>query len=47
MPSITCSVLERENSWGHGGKQVIYLSGRIVVYLDNDDKVEDWQTFDK
>jgi len=26
---------------------VIYLSGRIVVYLDNDDKVEDWQTFDK
>jgi hypothetical protein len=38
---------DKENDWGRGGKQVIYLGGRIVVYLDHDDKVVDWQMFDK
>jgi hypothetical protein len=38
---------EKTNNWGRGGKQVIYFSGRIVVYLDNDDKVDDWQSFEK
>jgi hypothetical protein len=38
---------ERENDWGQGGKQRIYYSGRLVVYLDNNDRVVDWQSFDK
>jgi hypothetical protein len=33
---------EKENDWGKGGKQLIY-SDSILVYLDNGDKVVDWQ----
>jgi hypothetical protein len=38
---------DKENDWGRGGKQLIYYDGRLVVYLDKDNKVEDWQSFDK
>jgi hypothetical protein len=33
---------ESTNNWGRGGKQLIY-SQKIMVYLDNQNKVEDWQ----
>ncbi len=29
---------DRENDWGKGGKQLVYLGGKLVVYLDNADK---------
>lgn len=35
------------NNWGLGGKQLIYYGGRLLVYLDKDNKVEDWQSFEK
>jgi hypothetical protein len=38
---------DKENDWGRGGKQLIYYDGRLVVYLDKDNKVEDWQSFEK
>jgi hypothetical protein len=37
---------DKENDWGRGGKQRIY-SDRLFVYLDHDEKVEDWQLIDK
>lgn len=37
---------EKENDWGRGGKQLIYFDGKLVVYLDNSEKVEDWQSLD-
>jgi hypothetical protein len=37
---------DKENDWGRGGKQRIYLD-RVFVYFDNDEKVEDWQSIDK
>jgi hypothetical protein len=37
---------DEENDWGRGGKQRIY-SDRLFVYLDHDEKVEDWQSIDK
>jgi hypothetical protein len=37
---------DKENDWGRGGKQRIY-SDRLFVYLDHDEKVEDWQSIDK
>lgn len=36
---------DSENDWGRGGKQRIYFGGKLVVYLDNSGKVEDWQQF--
>lgn len=37
---------EKENDWGGGGKQRIYYGGKLLVYLDNTGKVEDWQSQD-
>jgi hypothetical protein len=37
---------EKENDWGRGGKQRIYFGGKLLVYLDNSGKVEDWQSSD-
>jgi len=37
---------EKENDWGRGGKQRIYFGGKLLVYLDNSGKVEDWQSED-
>jgi hypothetical protein len=37
---------EKENDWGRGGKQRIYFNGKLIVYLDNSDKIEDWQNLD-
>jgi hypothetical protein len=37
---------EKENDWGRGGKQRIYFGGKLIVYLDNAGKVEDWQSHD-
>lgn len=37
---------DKENDLGRGGKQLIYLD-RLFVYLDRDEKVEDWQSIDK
>ncbi len=37
---------DSENDWGKGGKQRIYLNGKLVVYVDNTNRVEDWQSFD-
>ena len=37
---------EKENDWGRGGKQRIYYGGKLIVYLDNTGKVEDWQSQD-
>jgi hypothetical protein len=34
-----------ENDWGSGGKQFVY-NDRLTVYLDNQDKVADWQSLD-
>jgi hypothetical protein len=38
---------DKENDWGRGGKQLVYYAGRLLVYLDRDNKVVDWQSFDK
>ena len=38
---------DKENDWGRGGKQRIYLGGRMFVYFGHDEKVEDWQLIDK
>jgi hypothetical protein len=32
-----------ENDWGRGGKQFVYTD-TLMVYLDNQDKVVDWQS---
>jgi len=32
-----------ENDWGRGGKQLLYTDN-LMVYLDNQDKVIDWQS---
>jgi len=37
---------EKENDWGRGGKQRIYFNGKLFVYFDDSDKVEDWQSLD-
>ena len=37
---------DKENDWGSGGKQRIYFD-RLYVYLDRDEKVQDWQSIDK
>jgi hypothetical protein len=37
---------DKENDWGRGGKQRIYLD-RLFVYFNRGEKVEDWQSIDK
>ncbi len=37
---------EKENDWGSGGKQRIYLK-TISVFFDNQNKVVDWQVLDR
>lgn len=46
--ALDCAIgfREKENDWGRGGKQLIYFDGKLVVYLDNSGKVEDWQSHD-
>ena len=38
---------DKENDWGSGGKQLIYYDGRLLIYLDKDNKIQDWQSFEK
>jgi hypothetical protein len=38
---------DKENDWGSGGKQWIYYDGRLLIYLDKDNKIQDWQSFEK
>ena len=33
---------KKENDWGKGGKQLIFSEG-FLVYVNDDDKVADWQ----
>jgi hypothetical protein len=35
---------EKKNDWGGGGKQLIYFSGKLYVYLDTSDHVKNWQS---
>lgn len=37
---------EKENDWGRAGTQLVYFDGKLLVYLDASDRVEDWQSFD-
>jgi hypothetical protein len=37
---------EKENDWGAGGRQLIFLHGSVLVYLSQDDTVADWQSLD-
>lgn len=34
---------EQTNDWGRGGKQLVFFSGKLMVYVDRDGKVTDWQ----
>jgi len=34
---------DKENDWGRGGKQMVYFGGKVLVYLNTLNKVEDWQ----
>jgi hypothetical protein len=36
----------KENDWGRGGKQFIY-GDHLLVYVDQDEQVVDWQVLDK
>lgn len=36
---------EKTNDYGIGGKQLVYNSGKLIVYLDRSNNVENWQTF--
>ena len=38
---------DKKNDWGSGGKQLIFFDGTILVYLDNQGSVVDWQSFSK
>jgi len=38
---------DKENDWGRGGKQWIFHDNTLLVYLDQDEKVEDWQVMDR
>jgi hypothetical protein len=38
---------EKKNDWGSGGKQLIYFSGKLYVYLDASDHVKNWQSLDR
>jgi hypothetical protein len=41
----TLGSAKSENDWGRGGKQFVYTD-TLTVYLDNQDKVVDWQALD-
>jgi hypothetical protein len=45
--AMECSIgfSDKENDWGRGGKQIIYHGGSLIVYLDKNENVVDWQTF--
>jgi hypothetical protein len=34
---------DHENTWGDGGKQLVYFDGAMFVYIDSKGKVESWQ----
>ncbi len=36
---------KKENDWGKGGKQLIFSEG-FLVYVNEDNKVADWQILD-
>ena len=38
---------EKENDWGRGGKQFIYLGGKLYIYIDETEHVKDWQSIDR
>jgi hypothetical protein len=38
---------EKKNDWGDGGMQMIFFGGKLIVYLDKQGSVVDWQSFDK
>src|ERR1700694_1937116 len=37
---------ERENNYGRGGRQLVYLSGKLLIYLDAHNVIEDYQLLD-
>ncbi len=37
---------KKTNKWGDAGIQLVYSNGKLIVYLDKNDKVYDWQTFE-
>ena len=37
---------DKENNWGRGGKQLIY-GDRLLFYLDENERVVDWQSLDR
>jgi hypothetical protein len=37
----------RKNDWGRGGKQYVYDGGRLFVYLDANNRVVNWQRFER
>jgi len=43
----TIGLPEKKNDWGSGGKQLIYFSGKLYVYLDASDHVKNWQSLDR
>jgi hypothetical protein len=45
--ALECSIgyPKSRNDWGTGGKQFVYSDG-LIVYLDNQNKVVDWQSLD-
>lgn len=43
----TIGFAEKKNDWGSGGKQLIYFSGKLYVYLDASDHVTNWQSLDR
>lgn len=37
---------DSENDWGRGGKQRVYFHGKLLIYFDRFNKVQDWQRFE-
>jgi hypothetical protein len=37
---------KQENDWGKGGKQLIFTD-KLYFYVDENEKVVDWQNLDK
>jgi hypothetical protein len=37
---------DKENNWGRGGKQLMY-GNRLLFYLDENERVVDWQSVDR
>lgn len=38
---------EHENDWGRGGKQLVYSNGEFLVYLNANNRVVNWQEFNR